>query len=339
MANDTPFIIGMRDAYFDELYKIFQADPNAVFITADNGAPTLDKFASDMPDQYYQVGIAEQQLFGLATGLATEGRQVYTYAIMPFVTLRPAEFVKLDQCAVNLPIINIGVGAGFSYDIMGPTHHTVEDIALMRAFPNLTIWSPSDAKLAAELAHVAHAIKTPQYIRFDRAGIPVLYPELDKMDADLKKRWWEDGMVNAHDTCENQDDYVEGDMSDVTIVATGRFVHQAIQVANHLWDKKRVTANVIDVFRLKPFNYDVFLNLVGGGAVVTYEEHQLAGGLGSIVLEAENDAAHIGLEEKYPILRLGVPDKFTFDMGGREVIWKKYGLDPESAAERILAWL
>ena len=324
MSNSTPFIVGMRDSYFDELYKIFQKDSNAVFITADNGAPTLDKFASDFPDQYYTVGIAEQQMFGLAAGLAVEGRQVYTYAIMPFVTLRPAEFIKLDQAAMNLPIINLGVGAGFSYDIMGPTHHTVEDIALMRAMPNLIIWSPSDARMAAELAPVAHAEKSPQYIRFDRAGIPDIY-ENRTFD-------WSNGVMVAYET-----NRVDEFGFDVTIAATGRMVWQAIQTAK-LLESKGITVRVVDVFKLKPFVWTAFSDLIDG-VLVTLEEHYLAGGLGSIVLEAANDSANVSVEDQMPILRFGVPDKFTFDMGGRQVIWKKYGLDPESVARRIEQWL
>ena len=136
--GSAKFTIGMRDAYFEGLYEIFKRDENAVFITADNGAPSLDKFAKEFPKQYYNVGIAEQQLIGMACGLDFEGKKVYTYAIAPFVTLRCYEQNKLDVCAMNLPIVNLGVGAGYAYDIMGPSHHTAEDISIMRIFQSST---------------------------------------------------------------------------------------------------------------------------------------------------------------------------------------------------------
>ena len=325
----TEFIIGMRDAYFEELYKIFKADPNAVFITADNGAPSLDRFAAEMPDQYYTVGIAEQQMMGMAAGMAIEGRKVYTYAIAPFVTQRIAEFVKLDQCAMNANIINLAVGAGYSYDIMGPTHHTVEDIALMRSYPNLTIWSPSDANVARQLAQVAHSHQGPGYIRFDRAGIPDLYN--NQMFLDLSKGIFETRHGN----------------DDVSIISTGRFVYQALLVAD-LLKQKGINAQVLDVVRLKPFPIDEMIKLVDDKHIVTFEEHLLAGGLGSIVLESINDTwieDSMKGEVKYEmtamnnILRIGVPDEFTFDMGGRSAIWEKYSLDPESVSNKIERWL
>jgi transketolase len=319
----TPFIIGMRDAYFDVLYQIFKRDKNAIFVTADNGAPTLDKFASDFPDQYYQVGIAEQQMMGLAAGLAVEGRKVYTYAIAPFVTQRIAEFVKLDQCAMNVPIVNIGVGAGYSYDIMGPTHHTVEDIALMRSYPNLKIYSPSDAILGTQLAEYCHKDPAPQYIRFDRAGIPNLYGDRT-LNID-------DGMAVLNPSGDDKN-------RRVVIFATGRMVHNAMDIAEKLPKTAGINPTVVDVFRLKPLNNDLLLKIVGQHShIVTYEEHYLNGGLGSIIVEALIDNSPKGFPK--PILRIGAPDQFTFDLGGRQVIWKKYGLDSDSAAKKIAAWL
>jgi len=317
----TKFIIGMRDAYFDELYKIFKADPSAVFITADNGAPTLDKFAAEMPNQYYTVGIAEQQMMGMAAGMAIDGRKVYTYAIAPFVTQRIAEFVKLDQCAMNANIINLGVGAGYSYDIMGPTHHTVEDIALMRCYPNLTIWSPSDASVARQLAPIAHSIKTPGYIRFDRAGIPDLY---DDKPLNLEK-----GIFEARSG------------NDIAIISTGRFVYQSMLVAD-LLKAQGIDAQVLDVVRIKPFPVDEMFRLVAGKRIVTFEEHYLAGGLGSIVLETLNDFMPVrdtGVSSYRSILRIGQGDRFVFDLGGREEIWRIYGLDPKSVVDKIVKWM
>jgi transketolase len=247
----------------------------------------------------------------MACGMAFEGRKVYTYAISPFVTLRPYEQVKLDVCAHELPIVNLGVGAGYSYDIMGPTHHTVEDIACMRVLPSLVIHSPADGVTAVALSRMSYEDARPQYIRFDRAGIPDLYKG---WDVDFR-----DGMIVAR----------EG--KDVCIIATGIMVHQALKVARML-EEKGIKAGVIDLFRLKPINKDLlFQHLQGVRSVVTLEEHRLAGGMGSAIAEIFIDEG-----VTIPTLRIGQGDRFVFDNGGRQAIWERYGLSVESVTSRIL---
>ena len=312
--STTTFIVGMRDAFFDALYPFFQSDPDAIFITADNGAPTLDKYGDDLPNQFYNVGIAEQQLIGMAAGFALEGHKVYCYAIAPFITLRCYESTKLDVCGMNLPVVLLGVGAGYAYDIMGPTHHTVEDITIMRALPNLVVHCPADSVAAKALAEISFQDPRPQYIRFDRAGVPELYTD--------KKVDFSQGVVVAR----------EG--SGITIAATGIMVHQALKVAQKLaaegWDPM-----VLDVCRLKPLNKALLLeHLSNSQRVITMEEHLLAGGFGSSILELLADA-----DTLRPVLRLGQNDRFAFEMGGREEIWATCGLDVDSAAARIKAWL
>lgn len=311
--STTKFIIGMRDAFFDALYEIFLNDKNVVFITADNGAPTLDKFAENIPGQFFNVGIAEQQMIGMASGLAFEGKKVYTYAIAPFVTVRVYEQNKMDMCAMNLPIVNLGVGAGYAYDIMGPSHHTVEDISIMRVLPNMVIHSPADAVTAAALANASYVNRSPQYIRFDRAGLADLYRD-QPVNVD-------DGIILTR----------EG--SDLYIIATGIMVHQALKVADRL-KESGVAAGVIDLCRLKPINKSLLFDyLQDVERVVTLEEHLLAGGMGSAIVEIFSDE---GVHK--PTLRIGQDDRFVFDLGGRTAIWEKYGLDVESITNRISNW-
>ena len=309
----TKFILGMRDAFFNALFEFYKNDPDMVFITADNGAPTLDQFYQTRPDQYFQVGIAEQQLIGMACGMALEGKKVYTYAIAPFVTTRCYEQNKIDICAMNLPICNIGVGAGYAYDIMGPTHHTVEDLTIMRALPNMTVHSPADSYCAEALAEISARIPGPQYIRFDRAGVPEIYG-----DGDYK---FADGVLMSR----------QG--GPLALVATGIMVHQALKVADEL-AKAGVQARVIDICRIKPLNTErLFEYLKGVKRVVSMEEHLLTGGLGSLLAETFSDnAMHM------PLLRIGQNDRYVFDMGGREAIWEKYGLDVDSMTQRIQHW-
>jgi len=314
MSQTAKFTIGMRDAFFTELFEIFARDPNCVFITADNGAPSLDRFGDELPDQFFTVGIAEQQCIGMACGMAYEGRKVYTYAIAPFISLRAYEQQKIDVCAMNLPIVSIGVGRGYAYDIMGPTHHTVEDITIMRALPNLTIHNPADGVAAGALAEISYRDASPQYIRFDRAGIEDLYAGMDVS--------FEDGLIEiAHG-------------EDLCIIATGVMVHNALKVRERLTEKG-LKVGVIDLHRLKPINRDLlFEKLSGVSNVCTVEEHLLAGGMGSSIAELFIDEC-----VSTPTLRIGQDDRFAFDMGGREQIWKTYGLDVDGITARIERWM
>lgn len=127
--------ITMRDAFLNRLYDIAKENRDIILISADMGAPALDKFRSDLSSQFINVGIAEANLVTIATGMALSGKKVFIYAIMPFVTSRCYEMIKVDLSLMNVPVTAIGVGAGFSYDDSGPTHHSTEDISIMRTLP------------------------------------------------------------------------------------------------------------------------------------------------------------------------------------------------------------
>lgn len=311
--------LGMRDAFFVELQKIFQEDKKTFFISADNGSPAMDPL-SEMPGQFLNVGIAEQQMVAMACGIALEGRSVWFYAIDPFVTVRVVEFVKLDMCAMNLPITALGVGSGYSYDNMGPTHHAVGNIATMRPWPNLKIYSPSDNVVAAALARVSYENHAPQYIKFDRVTLTNLYEKVAEV-----------GVLN-HAISNGL--LVPRKGSDVCIISTGRMVHNAVKIADNL-KNTGVSVGVVDLFQLKPINERLLLEIMANyKRIVTYEEDYLIGGLGSAVAEIMVD--HHAFK---PILRIGQSDKFVYDLGGRDVIWEKYGLNEKSAENKILAWL
>ena len=134
---NEPLIV-QRDAFFNALYKIFKKDKNTMLISADNGAKGMDKI-SELSGQFRNVGIAEEQAVGMACGYALQGKKVWAYAIDPFITLRCLEFVKLDVCAMNLPITLLGVGSGYAYDVMGPTHHAVGVVAAMPQLADSTL--------------------------------------------------------------------------------------------------------------------------------------------------------------------------------------------------------
>jgi len=167
--------ISMRDAFFDQLYKIAKENRDVVIVSADMGAPSLDKFRRDLGMQFFNVGIAEQSMVTVATGLALEGKKVFIYAIMPFATLRCYEPIKVNLSLMNLPVTIVGVGAGFSYDDSGPTHHATEDITVMRVLPNMTILNSSDSVMAAKLAEMSCQMSSPNYVRLDREALPPIY--------------------------------------------------------------------------------------------------------------------------------------------------------------------
>ena len=323
---ETKFIQGQRDQFFEALFPIFKADRNCVIITADNGAPSLDQFYKELPDQFFQVGIAEQQMVGMAAGMAIEGKKVYCYAIAPFVTTRVHEFVKLDMCSMNLPVTLLGVGAGYAYDIMGPSHHTVEDISIMRCLPNLTIWGPADGAFAYRLAKETYERSGPQYVRFDRAGVKDVYASKEVNWLDFSA-----GMCTIEQVRANSLLAGSGRTWDqAVLVTTGSMLRQALAVADAL-ALKGIDTVVVDVYRLKPFNAELFLRLIDKtSTVVTIEEHYLAGGLGSIVAECMVDNFR-----KQNLIRMGRDDRFCFEYGGRQAVWADSGLDVASIVSRV----
>lgn len=304
--------ISMRDAFFDALYTIAKKDRNVVVISADMGAPALDKFRKDLASQFINVGIAEANMVTVAAGLALCGKKVYIYAIMPFVTLRCYEMIKVDLSLMNIPVTAVGVGAGFSYDDSGPTHHSTEDIAIMRTLPNMTILNPSDSVMAGKFADLSYKIKGPSYVRLDREVLPVIYKKGSDFSKGLK---------------------VLKDGHDISIISTGNMVHRALEVSSRL-AKHHISASVIDVYRLKPVNERLLFKSIGKTKkVLTIEEHMVSGGIGSFIAEIILDN-----EKQISLKRVGIEDKYYYAYGGRMNIQSICGLDADNIAKIALEW-
>ncbi len=241
-----------RDTFFGKLFELAKEDNRIMVVTADCGAPALDRWREELPCQFINVGIAEQQMIALAAGLALEGKRPYCYAIAPFATLRCYEFIKVDVCLMNLPVVIVGVGAGLSYSEAGPTHHATEDISIMRALPNMKIASISSNGQIDEVLKE----EGPMYVRLDRA----------------------DGKYAPH-------------------IIFNDFNKR--EVLYPLW--------------LKPFTLAIPKDTE---QVVTVEEHQLSGGLGSMVAEylADNNI-------NIPLERIGINDEYFYKYGEREDIF------------------
>lgn len=303
----------MRDAFFDRLYETARKDRNIFVVSADMGAPSLDKFRADLGSQYINIGVAEHNMITVASGLALSGKKVFAYAIVPFATLRCFEATRTNLCFMDLPVTIVGVGAGFSYDDSGPTHHAMEDIAVMRTLPNLSILNVSDSVMAAEFADTACQLSGPSYVRLDREVLPVLYNQ----DTDFTA-----GLIQ----------HKVG--KDLTIIATGNMVHRALEVAGKLAESS-LDAGVIDIFRLKPVNAELLLKYVASSKkVATLEEHFITSGLGTIIAEVFVD---YGIT--MPLKRIGINDKYCYNYGGRNNIQAICGLDANSVTKTILEWV
>lgn len=294
----------MRNAFFDSLYQVAKNDERLITLSSDTGALVLDQFREGLPSRCINVGIAESNMIGVAAGLAMSGKIVYVYAIIPFVTMRCYEQIRVSVCCQNLSVKMVGVGAGVDYSTLGPTHHGLEDIAIMRLLPEMTILSPCDDVSAAALAKISYQVPGPAYVRLDRSGQPAVY---QSDFADFKNGL---NVLRAG--------------KDVCIVSTGRIINTALQVAKQLANAS-IDASVIDLYQVKPLNIKMLKAAIGQMRLVaTVEEHSIFGGIGSAMAE-------IIAEEEQPhrLMRFGLPDSFCRQYGSREYLHKLNHLDAE----------
>ncbi len=312
MKVDVP-ILDIRDAFFDELHAIAAEDSSVLFLTADMGAFSLEKFKADFPRQFINIGPAEQNLASIAAGLALSGKKVFIYGIASFVSQRCYEQIKIDICAMNLPVVIIGSGPGFAYTSDGITHHATQDISIMRALPKIVIFNPSDHCTASAAAKISYKSNQPFYIRLDKGKFPVLYHK----NSDFSQ-----GLALLKKGC------------DIIIISTGAMVFQAIEIAKDL-EKRSISAGVIDLYRVKPLNEELLLAFIKTtSCVVSLEEHFITGGIGSLVSELITDR-RISLAFK----RIAVPDdKCLVGYGCRDWMHSCYGLDITTVTKIILNW-
>ncbi|MDP2276795.1 MAG: transketolase C-terminal domain-containing protein [Nitrospirota bacterium] len=317
MKPETKFL---RDVIIEQIYYNMKKDRNILFLSADFGAPALDKLRKEIKDNFINVGIAEQNLINVSTGLALEGFTVYAYAIAPFLTMRAYEQIRnnlslLSQIkGMDINVNLIGVGAGLSYDVAGPTHHSIEDISIIRTLPNISIFSPSDWLLARKFLNYSITIKKPKYLRLDGKPLPRIYEDNDIKNVELENGFYE--LLKGKKIC---------------LVATGYMTHKAVSAAKKLLQND-INIGVIDVFLMRPFNENLFFKLLSKyESVISLEEAFInKGGLDSLVssiLTKKNSS--IRLE------RMGFKDTYTFDFGSREYLHMLNKIDEESIIKNI----
>lgn len=308
--------LAQRDAFFNRIYEFAKTDRNVVIVAADMAAPSLDKFRLELPNQFINVGIAEQNAILIASGLALTGKKVFTYAIAPFITLRCLEEIRINNAIMNIPITIVGMGAGFTYENDGPTHHMIEDVAIMRAMPNISINNITDSIMAAAYADISYHKKTgTNYIRFDKHSPGLIY----KKDFDFSM-----GMATLKD---GNDGYI--------LFSTGTITHMALEVGESL-KRNGINLKIVDIFDI-PINEKNLLSIVKDAKkIITLEEHFLAGGFGGALCELLADNGIL-----LPLKRLGLDLElgYCYKYGGRHIIREYYGIGRENIEKSITKFI
>ncbi len=306
----------MRNAFADELTKIGTEDDRLVMLSGDIGNRLFDKFRDARPNSFFNCGVAEANMTGLAAGLAMSGLRPFTYTITPFVTTRCLEQIRTDVCYHDLPVTIVAVGAGLAYAGLGPTHHACEDISFLRSLPNMNVICPGDQwEVRAAMRAVMKQDK-PSYIRMGKKGEPVVH------DGPLA-----DFAIGRAITV------AEGD--EVCILSTGNMLPEAIEAGKLLSEQGHGTS-VVSFHTVKPLDEACLAEAMARfKLVVTVEEHSMIGGFGSAVAEWAVDRR----EDTRKLMRFGTPDAFFKKSGEQEYAREQLGLTGHQIAHAIAARL
>ncbi len=298
------------EAFADTLQQLAASDRNVIAVTSDSrGSGKLGPFGKAFPDQIVEIGIAEQNLVGVAAGLASAGKKVFAVSPACFLTARSLEQIKNDVAYSDNPVTLVGISAGVSYGALGTTHHSLHDLAVLRAINNLVIVSPADNYEAREAVAAAAALESPVYLRFGKAPLFDLPMIAAEPFAFGKGRVLREG-------------------SDIAFIANGETVIHALLAAALLEVSDGLNCRVISLHSLKPFDRELVLQAATDcAAVVTVEEHMVHGGLGEACAAAILQA---GLAPRFRAV--GIPDEYTVT-GSQADIFRHYGISMEGLAE------
>jgi transketolase len=304
----------MRNAFADEILRLADLDSRIVVLSGDIGNRLFDKFKSRYPSRFYNCGVAEANMISMAAGMANCGLRPVCYTIAPFVTTRCLEQIKLDVCYHHMPVIIVGTGAGLSYASLGATHHSFEDIAIMRVLPGMNVLAPGDSNELRSCLGAAVTSASPSYIRIGKKGEPLVYSEVPDFQIG---RWHELHAGN-----------------DVALLAAGNMLPVAVEVADQL-HLAGTSAAVVSAASIKPLDTAYLAKAsTRFDVVATVEEHSLIGGLGSAVA----DWLILNKPEARPrLLRFAIPDEFAHQAGEQEYARKLFGLDATSIAAAVLS--
>ena len=311
----------MRDVFLARLAERMRQRQDIALLSADLGSPVLDSIRAEFPRRFINVGIAEQNLVEVATGLALEGYHVFAYAIAAFITMRCFEATRINLGILNqlkpLNVNLVGVGAGFSYDVSGPSHHCIEDLALMRIIPGMQVLSLSCWTQADGVPDHCLAVPGPKYIRMDSKPLPQVYAE-----------------GTAFQPVRGFTEVRRGER--VCFVATGIAVRNALQAID-TWTGPEPAPGLIDCYNLNHLDEKGLLGLLAPyDSVITVEEGLVGrGGLDGRVLSLLHEAG-----TTHQIGSIGIRDRYNFELGGRLRLHRIWGMDPgglTKAARGMLA--
>lgn len=306
----------MRNAFADEITALAQEDPRLVLLSGDIGNKLFDRFKAAAPDRFVNCGVAEANMAGAAAGLALAGLHPVTYTIAPFNTIRCLEQIKLDICYHKLPVVIVGTGAGLSYANLGPTHHSCDDIALLRALPNMTVLCPGDCAELRALLRQALELGSPVYLRIGKKGEPPVHAA----PPDLR-------IGRA---------FVAAPGDRVCLLSTGNMLPTAMEVRAGL-QARGCSVEVVSFHTVKPLDGE-FLSAAAARFrhIITLEEHGECGGFGGAIAEWFADRPARGSVE---LLRLALKDEFIDHCASQQEARVAQGLTPDALVDRIWRWL
>ncbi len=296
--------IPCRRSFTDTLLEMAQNDKDIIAVTSDaSGSATLTDFAKDLPEQFVEVGIAEQNAVGVSAGLASAGKKVFIFGPACFYVARSLEQVKVDMAYSQMPVKILGVSGGVAYSQLGATHHSLHDIAVLRTFPGMEVYLPCDVRQTRKLCQALVNHPKPAYVRVGRNAVPDVYTDDDFT--------FELGKANM---------LMDGD--DITLIGTGETVVHCLE-AGKMLREKGINARVLDIHSLKPFDKEAVLKAARETrCILTAEEHSVYGGLGAAVAEVTAQECPVKMRI------LGVPDENVIHASPLEV-FHHYGFDYE----------
>jgi transketolase len=304
------------DVFSNTLQELAKNDKDIVVVTSDSrGSGKLTPFGQRFPNQIVEIGIAEQNLVGVAAGLASAGKKVFAVSPACFLTARALEQIKNDVAYSDNPVKLIGISAGVSYGALGTTHHSLHDFAVLRAINNITVVAPADNFETEQAIRKAAESNYPIYLRFGKKTMPLL-KEADERDFEFGK-----GRI------------IRGG-EDIAFIATGETVYPALQAAEKLETEHNIHATVISMHTIKPLDYELLANIASTGkAIITIEEHMVYGGLGEA-------CASFLMQNGYynPFKIIGIPDEYTVT-GSQTEIFTHYGISEPGLAASALQLL
>lgn len=299
-----------RQTFMDALLEEAKQDSNIIVLTSDaTGSAAVGKIADQLPDQFVECGIAEQDMVGIAAGIASFGKKPFVCGPAAFMSARSFEQIKVDVAYSKKNVKLIGVSGGVSYGALGETHYSVQDFAALRAVAGIDIFCPSDPVQATALAKILTASENPAYLRMGRGNVPVIYDESDSF------------IIGKAVECR--------DGRDVAIIAIGEQVYQALSAAAEL-EKMNIHARVIDMFTLKPLDEDAIIKAAKEtGCIVTAEEHCVYGGLGSAVAQV------LGEHCPTPVKCIALPNEILL-CGSSAEMKEHYGINADGIVKAVM---